>query len=132
MGRNLHVIATMIIATLGLVACAAMQSGTTPDAKLGPVQTKGPVGKTFQTNQQKFVNCARDAVSIQTGTTQTLDLHFDVDGEGKVVKATVASMTMGDPDLHDCVLAKLRQVRFPKPKDGTLKHLRYALVLKPN
>lgn len=41
-----------------------------PDARLGEMPTTGPVGSTFAKNGEKFVRCGRDAVSIQTGSSQ--------------------------------------------------------------
>ncbi|MBI3542159.1 MAG: AgmX/PglI C-terminal domain-containing protein [Deltaproteobacteria bacterium] len=105
--------------------------GATPDAKLGDTPSKGPVGKTIRSNSEKFLICARDAVSIQTGTAQELKLHFQVSGDGRVGKARIDSMSTPDPDLQVCVLNQLRKLQFPAPSDHQPKEVRYPLVLKP-
>ncbi|MBI3555635.1 MAG: energy transducer TonB [Deltaproteobacteria bacterium] len=118
---------------LGLIAagfgCGGV--GATPEASLADVPSKGPVGKTIRKNSDKFVACARDSVTVQTGTTQNLTLKFTISGEGQVTKAAVDGMSSPDPDLQGCVVKALKRLRFPVPGDRAPKQLTYPLVLKP-
>ena len=105
--------------------------GAAPDASIGSTPSKGPVGKTIRSSSDKFLICARDSVSIQTGTTQQLQLLFTVEGDGSVKSARVEKMSEPDPDLQGCVLRTLRRLKFPAPTDGNPKKITYPLVLRP-
>ncbi len=120
-------ILTALVAT-GL-SCGGV--GATPEASLADVPSKGPVGKTIRRNSDKFVACARDSVTIQTGTTQNLNLKFTVGPDGHVTKASVEGISSPDPDLQGCVVKALKRLTFPAPGDKTAKHINYPLVLKP-
>ncbi len=85
----------------------------------------------MKTNSEKFLSCARDSVTVQTGSPQNLALRFMVEPDGRVSKANIDSMSAPDPDLHGCVVRQLKKVKFPPPADGLRKEIRYPLVLKP-
>ena len=93
--------------------------------------TKGPVGKTMKANSEKFATCARDSVTVQTGSIQRLILRFTIDADGHVHKPRISNMSAGDPDLHGCVLRTLSRIKFPPPQDGESKEITYPLVLRP-
>ena len=113
-------------------SCSTLSTGEVPDAKVGTPQSKGPVGRTMKTHSEKFAACARDAVTVQTGSIQKIVLGFQIDAEGRVTRAKIKSMSMGDPDLHDCVLRRLRKITFPKPADGQTKSIEWPLTLSPS
>lgn len=121
--------ALLILVAGTLTGCSAIPAK--PDASMGDAPSNGPVGRTMNTHSEKFVSCARDAVSVQTGSTQHIQLRFVVDPDGSVKRATIDSMTAPDPDLHNCLLHQLRKVKFPPPADGKSKTITYPLVLKP-
>lgn len=101
-----------------------------PDASVDSPKGEGPVAKTFRANNEKFAFCARDSVTVQTGSTQNIRLLFTVTPDGSVEKTEIDDMTAPDPELRACVLHHLRAMRFPKPKDGKPKRLAYPLVFK--
>ena len=105
--------------------------GATPEASLAEVPSKGPVGKTIHKNSDKFVACARDSVTIQTGTTQNLKLKFTITPDGHVTRASVEGISSPDPDLQGCVVKALKRLTFPPPGDKIAKQINYPLVLKP-
>ena len=106
--------------------------GATPDAKLGDMPSKGPVGRTIRGSSEKFLACARDSVTVQTESIQEMKLKFTVEADGSVKRAAVIDMSAPDPDLQACVLKTLRKLNFPKPSDGKPKEIKYPLVLKPD
>jgi hypothetical protein len=119
-----------LISALFITSCSSVTGA--PDAEVGKMPSSGPVGKTMRANSEKFAACARDSVTIQTGTVQNVQLRFQIDAQGIVKKAKVDSMTLGDPDLHSCVLRTLYKIRFPKPGDGKQKDILYPLSLRSN
>lgn len=110
--------------------CMGASIGAKPTASLVGSPSKGPVGKTIQKNSAKFERCARDSVTIQTGTAQNLQLQFEVHPDGSVKKPDILSMSAPDPDLYDCVTQALRNIQFPPPPDGQTKKLQYPMILK--
>lgn len=120
-----------LIAGLAFISLNCGGIGAAPDASVGDTPSKGPVGKTMRTNSEKFIACARDSVTVQTESTQTLELQFTIDARGNVLKAKIDDITTPDPDLSTCVLRVLKNLKFPPPKDGKPKSIHYPLVLKP-
>lgn len=98
---------------------------------MGEMPSRGPVGRTMKANSEKFLACARDSVSVQTGSPQKVQLDFTIDSEGRVAKMSVSNMSAPDPDLYDCVRRTLRKIQFPPPSDGLSKKITYPLVFKP-
>lgn len=112
-----------------MAGCGGIQAR--PDAVVGEMPSKGPVGRTMKANAEKFAACGRDSVTIQTGSPQKLQLNFIVDAEGRVQKPEIVNMSAPDPDLYDCVRRALKRIQFPLPKDGKSQKVTYPLVLKP-
>ena len=114
-----------------LTSCIGATIGETPDAKfVSPHGSKGAASVTIEKHRDRFVHCGRDSVTIQTGTTQHLELKFTVSEEGSVAKADIVQMSAPDPDLYSCVLHVLKGLEFPKPKSGKPAQVSYPLILK--
>lgn len=118
----------LVFLMMASTGCSGL--GAAPEAEIGNMPSKGPVGKTIRSNSTKFVACGRDSVTIQTGATQELLLRFVVESDGHVQKAHIERMSMPDPDLQSCVLRVLKKLRFPAPRDQKPKEIHYPLVLK--
>jgi hypothetical protein len=120
----------LLLLSVHFIGCASFGGGESPDAILVEDKGKGAVSKTFRTHSEKLANCARDSITVQTGTTQEIQLAFDVTAEGKVSHPEILSMSAPDPDLRECVLRTLRKISFPKPKDGQVQKIRHPITLK--
>ncbi|HRK01985.1 MAG TPA: tryptophan--tRNA ligase, partial [Oligoflexia bacterium] len=119
------------LALISLISGGCASVPATPEAQLGPMPTTGPVGSTFSKHGEKFVNCGRDAVTIQTGSTQRIDFRFTILPSGVVAKPRIDGMSSPDPDLHGCLLRALAKVQFPKPKDKKPKEIGYTITIRP-
>ena len=114
-----------------LVSLGCGGIGILPDAKVEKMSSNNEeIGKIIKRHTQKFEECGKDSVSIQTGSTQNLKLKFQVDGDGSIKKASVERMNEPDPDLQSCILRTLKRISFPKPLDGKPQYVSYALTLK--
>lgn len=122
-------LATLLIAIV-VSACTTV-GGASPGASVDDTPTHGPVGRTMKKFSEKFAACGRDSVTVQTGTTQRLKLHFQVDQNGRVQNPKITSMSGGDPDLYNCVVGTLRRIEFPPPSDHQAKSIIYPLTLRP-
>ncbi len=111
------------------ISCAYI--GAAPDASMAPPPSDGAIGKTMKSHSQKFENCARDSVTVQTGATQQVKLLFIVSPQGKVLNAEIPLMSTPDPDLRSCILRVLRKIEFPIPEDRKQKNITYPLTLRP-
>jgi len=133
MGKLRVALALLLAMPLAFAAlaggCATV--GAVPDASVGPMPSDGPVGKTMSANAEKFERCGRDAVTVQTGSVQNIQLRFTVEADGSVQKPQIERMDFPDPDLYSCVLRVLKKLQFPKPKDGKSKVVKYPLVIRP-
>ncbi len=124
----------LALAMLSLIATGCGLFSARPDAEADAGEgfyKDGPVGRTMRQYHEKFADCGRDSISIQTGQEQNLQLKFRVDPAGKVLKGIwVEKMTGADPDLKVCLIKVLKGIQFPAPSDGQTKLITYPLVLK--
>jgi hypothetical protein len=129
--KNLSFLFYSFALTFLLINTGCSTMGAKPEASVGNMPSQGPVGKTFKKNSAKFAACARDSVTIQTGSTQHIQIEFQISEKGQVLKAATSRMSEPDPDLHDCILRVVRKMEFPPTPDHKTRRLTYPLTLRP-
>jgi TonB family protein len=74
--------------------------------------------------------CYEAAQVRSPGLEGKLGVHFGIGASGSVTRASVASSTLGDEALSDCVLRKLSAWKFPRPKTGVEVAVNYPFIFK--
>lgn len=83
--------------------------------------------------QPQIQGCYEDHLALKDkGVEGTLKTSFVITGEGLVMGAKVNKKTssLKDPKLHDCVVAVLSNMEFPKPPDGKSQPIEFPFNLK--
>ncbi len=84
-------------------------------------------------NQPRIQECYEDHMAEKDRKVEgRLLTAFTIDANGLVKGAKVVkkSSTLKDPALHDCVVAVLTSMTFPKPPDGADHPIEYPFNLK--
>jgi len=105
----------------------------------GPDITKMPftpdsVKQVVMYHQPKIQGCYEESLldakkKIPEGTLKT-SWRIDADGYVKKAKVDKRKSTLKDPRLHDCVIAVLSTMQFPKPPDGKEHPIEFPFNLK--
>jgi hypothetical protein len=85
------------------------------------------------TYQPKIQGCYEDHLSNKKKAPEgSLKTTFTITGEGLVKSAKVDNKgsSLKDPALHDCVVAVLSTMVFPKPPDGKDHPIEFPFNLK--
>ncbi|MCP3162032.1 AgmX/PglI C-terminal domain-containing protein [Myxococcus qinghaiensis] len=83
-------------------------------------------------NQGRIQECYEDHMAEKNKKAEgKLLTSFTIDANGLVKSAKVRKgSTLKDPNLHDCVVAVLSSMTFPKPPDGADHPIEYPFNLK--
>jgi len=62
--------------------------------------------------------CYEAQLQIHESLAGKTTIRWTIDGEGKVAQASIASSTLGNANVEQCVLRVIRAMRFQKPESG--------------
>lgn len=116
----------------GKPAQAAPAKSEAPDVERLPF-TPDSIRMVVLHNQGRIQECYEDHMAEKDKKVEgRLLTAFTIDPSGLVKDAKVVkkSSTLKDPALHDCVVAVLSSMTFPKPPDGADHPIEYPFNLK--
>lgn len=105
--------------------------GASPDAAATDMPSEGPIGKLMNRNSEKFANCGRESIAVQTGSSQKLKLKFTVTSEGRAKNIEILGQSGPDPDLQYCLSKLVKSLQYPLPKSGKDTEVIYPITLRP-
>jgi hypothetical protein len=131
-----------LILSLALSASALAQDDAPAPAKAeapAPDVSKLPftpdsIKQVVAYHQPKIQGCYEEYLAPKKEVVEgTLMTSFNITGEGLVRKPKVAKKgtTIKDGKLHDCVVAVLAAMEFPKPPDAREWPIEFPFNLKP-
>ncbi|MCP3061679.1 AgmX/PglI C-terminal domain-containing protein [Myxococcus sp. K38C18041901] len=102
-----------------------------PDVERMPF-TPDSIRQVVAYNQGRIQECYEDHMAEKDKKVEgKLHTSFTIDANGLVKNAKVKKgSTLKDPNLHDCVVAVLTSMTFPKPPDGADHPIEYPFNLK--
>ena len=112
--------------------------GSTDKANDGPDVSKMPftadsIKQVVMFHQPKIQGCYEEHIANKKKAPEgALKTTFVITGDGLVKSAKVnrKTSTLRDPGLHDCVVAVLSSMNFPKPPDGKDHPIEFPFNLK--
>ncbi|NMO16187.1 AgmX/PglI C-terminal domain-containing protein [Pyxidicoccus fallax] len=125
-------------------APAKKPSGGKPAQATAPAKSEGPdvdrlpftpdsIRQVVTYHQPRIQECYEDLMAEKDQKVEgRLMTNFTIDANGLVKGAKVVkkSSTLKDANLHDCVVAVLSSMTFPKPPDGADHPIEYPFNLK--
>jgi len=138
--------AVLLASTVALAqgAPAKRPSGRKPAPAAAPAKSDGPdvermpfspdsIRQVVTHHQGRIQECYEDYMAEKdTKVEGRLLTAFTIDANGLVKSAKVVknSSTLKDANLHDCVVAVLSSMTFPRPPDGADHPIEYPFNLK--
>jgi outer membrane biosynthesis protein TonB len=92
--------------------------------------TRDQVGRVIHSHMNEIRYCYESAVLRAPGIEGRMRVDFSIGAPGAVRTADVGSATVSDRRLHDCILGRLKQWKFPKPKGGVTVAVSYPFMFK--
>ena len=138
--------AVLLVSAVALAqgAPAKKPSGGKPAPATAPAKSEGPdverlpftpdsIRQVVTYHQPRIQECYEDHMAEKDKKVEgKLKTSFTIDANGLVKGARVVkkASTLKDPNLHDCVVAVLSSMTFPKPPDGADHPIEYPFNLK--
>lgn len=104
------------------------------DASAATVQgtiDKELIRRVIQANHGKFKYCYESELVRKPSLAGRIAIQFQINTEGKVTLSRVASTTMGNATVENCVASRIRQLVFPMPQGGGSALVTYPFVFHP-
>ena len=116
----------------------AIERKIKPRTKIGPggetdkstgLLDEGQVKKVLLSRITAIQMCYQKGLNKNFKLEGKVVVRFTISTTGRVTKATVVSETLGDPNVVECVVGKVRSLVFPKPAGGSVEYV-FPFVFK--
>lgn len=74
----------------------------------------------IKSKQKALQDCYERELRKNPNLSGKIVVRFTIGEDGKVSDVRIESDTMGNPDVADCILSRIRRWIFPKPDEGTV------------
>lgn len=108
--------------------------GSAPSIRSGAAMVKGSLSKEVirrivhrHINEVKF--CYEKKLAQRPDLSGRVSIKFIISGTGAVQMAAVASSTLGDPTVENCIAGAVRRWTFPQPEGGGIVIVTYPFQL---
>lgn len=115
-------------------AVAQMQKSANIRIRSGASQVKGALSKEVvrrivhrHINEVKF--CYSQGLASNPDLSGRVAIKFVISGTGAVQMSAVASSTLSDPSVENCIAQAVRRWTFPQPKGGGIVTVTYPYLL---
>jgi len=89
------------------------------------------IRKVIQANHGKFKYCYENELVRNPKLAGRLAVRFQINPQGDVAFAAVDSSTLHNPTVENCVVARIRGLKFPMPQGGGAALVTYPFVFSP-
>lgn len=86
------------------------------------------IRKRIQENRNAIRSCYERSLQRKPDLYGKLVLEWDIEEKGKVGRAVVKSNSLGDDEVAQCILNRIRSLRFPDPPADTTARVSYPFV----
>ncbi|MBW2703140.1 MAG: AgmX/PglI C-terminal domain-containing protein, partial [Deltaproteobacteria bacterium] len=91
----------------------------------------GPIRRVIRSKLAVFRNCYERELSKNPTLKGKITVTWVINAKGKVAKISKIESTMKSEPVINCIKAKIKSLRFPAPKDGKDRVVRYPFIFKP-
>lgn len=98
------------------------------DNKVGREEIRGKIKE----NLSSFKDCYTEGLKANPKIGGKVVLDWDVDETGSVKRADVKSTTMKDATVENCMVDKLKAIKFPPAPTGQIVNVFYPFVFSAN
>ncbi|UXR63966.1 AgmX/PglI C-terminal domain-containing protein [Bdellovibrio bacteriovorus] len=119
---------TKVLIALFMLFIASCTSVPTREENLAA--TEKATSRALDQNQGLFQACVQDAVRRSPGLKGTATLVWIQNDEGYVRSPRIRDMTFKDADFEDCVLTKIKSMRFPPSAEDSRAKVSLELIVQ--
>jgi len=91
----------------------------------------GEVNRVVKSRLAAIKMCYEKALRQNPTLEGKISVRFTIGTSGRVTKASVESNTIGNPEVADCVISKVKSFAFSKPEGGEVEYI-FPFVFKPS
>ena len=88
------------------------------------------IRRIIRQHQAEYKYCYEKQLNIKRDLAGKVTLKFTISGQGAVIAAAVDESTMGDREVENCLVDKVKRWVFPEPKGGGIVIVKYPFVFK--
>lgn len=89
---------------------------------------KEVIRKGIHANRAQMRKCYESAIKRKPGIAGKEVVKFTISREGPVSAAEITEDTVGDPEMHDCIIAAVKTWNFPAPVGGGIVIVTYPFT----
>lgn len=88
------------------------------------------IRRIIRQHQAEYKYCYEKQLNIKRDLAGKVTVKFTIAGNGSVIAASVDESTMGDREVENCLVDKIKRWVFPEPKGGGIVIVKYPFVFK--
>lgn len=92
---------------------------------------KGIIQKIIEKHLNQIRFCYQKELNKNPNLYGKITVKFTISGNGTVSQSSIATTTMRNNAVEDCVVRVMRNIIFPAPKNGGIVIVNYPFVFKP-
>lgn len=96
----------------------------------GGTLTRSEIQREITGGMSGIQRCYEQGLRILPSLSGRVVVDFVIAATGVVASAKIASSTMTFPSVEGCIVKRVRQLRFPRPKGGGVVKVRYPFVFR--
>lgn len=93
---------------------------------------KEVIARIVNRHQNEIKYCYEKELTKDPNLGGKVAIMWIIDATGAVNTASVAQSTMGNANVENCMLQRVRRWKFPQPKGGGIVQVTYPWILKPS
>jgi hypothetical protein len=92
--------------------------------------TKEQIQQTIQKNIGSVMKCYEDELTSKPDLKGRVQLAFDIEVDGKILKSSIAKTTLNNQKVESCIVERSKTWIFPKPTGDKSVHVEYPFELR--
>ena len=90
------------------------------------------IRRIIRQHRAEYQYCYEKQLNKKRDLNGKVKVKFTIAGNGSVIAATVTESTMGDKNVEQCLVKRIKRWVFPEPKGGGVVIVSYPFIFKPS
>lgn len=93
---------------------------------------KETIRRVIRRHQNEYRYCYEKELNVKRDLNGKIKVKFTIAGNGSVIAAAIEESTMGNSNVEQCLIGKIKRWVFPAPKGGGIVVVTYPFLFKPS
>ncbi len=89
------------------------------------------IARVVRRHQNEIRYCYERELQRDPNLHGRIAVQWIIDGTGTVARATIQDSTMGNSNVENCIIVRVRRWRFPEPRGGGVVQVTYPWIFSP-